>query len=330
MNILVTGATGFLGKQLALKLRSQSHQVIGLGRDRFIGQQLVSEDIRFSPIDLRDKEAIIAACEGQDYIFHCGALSSPWGKYADFYDTNVLGTRNIIQGCQTHHVKRLIYVSTSSVYFDFVNRLNIPEHAALPTPVNAYAKSKQLAEQEIDRAYQNGVPVISIRPRGIFGIGDTAILPRLIRANTRTGIPLIYDGKASIDITYIDNVIDALLLCQSAPDSLLGRTFNITNGESICVIDLLERLFSRLDYPCRLRPISYPIANWTASVMESISNLLLGGKEPILTRYTVGLLAFSQTLDITAAVGELGYQPHVSIESGLDTFAQWWKETRVK
>jgi nucleoside-diphosphate-sugar epimerase len=159
-------------------------------------------------------------------------------------------------------------------------------------------------------------------------VGDTAILPRLIRANNRTGIPLIREGKASIDITYIDNAIDALLLCQSAPDSLLGRTFNITNGEPICVADLLDRLFSRLGYPCRLRPISYRTADWTASAMESISNLLLGGKEPILTRYTVGLLAFSQTLDITAAVRELGYQPHISIESGLDTFAQWWQKTQ--
>jgi nucleoside-diphosphate-sugar epimerase len=150
----------------------------------------------------------------------------------------------------------------------------------------------------------------------------------LIRANTRIGIPLVHEGKASIDITYIDNVIDALLLCQAAPDSLLGRTFNITNGEPICVADLLDRLFSRLGYPCRLRPISYRTADWTASAMESISNLLLGGKEPILTRYTVGLLAFSQTLDITAAVRELGYQPHISIESGLDTFAQWWQKTQ--
>jgi nucleoside-diphosphate-sugar epimerase len=146
MNVLVTGATGFLGKQLALKLRSQSHQVIGLGRDRFIGQQLEADNIKFLAIDLRDREAIIEACKGQDYIFHCGALSSPWGKYQDFYDTNVLGTRNIIQGCQTHHVKRLIYVSTASVYFDFVDRLNIPEQTVLPTPVNAYAQSKQLAE----------------------------------------------------------------------------------------------------------------------------------------------------------------------------------------
>jgi nucleoside-diphosphate-sugar epimerase len=326
MNILVTGGTGFLGKQLALRLHSLFHNVTVLGRNQLIGQELIAKNIQFLNVDLRDKNGIIAACQGQDYIFHCGALSSPWGKYQDFYDTNVLGTTNIIQGCQIHHVKRLIYVSTSSVYFDFSHRLNIPENTPLPTPINAYSQTKQLAEQEINQAYQQGLPVITIRPRGIFGSGDTAILPRLIRASTKTGIPLINQGKASIDITYIDNVVDALLLCQNAPDHLLGRVFNITNGEPIYIADLLEMLFSKLNYSCKLKPISYNTAYGIASLMELIANTILWGREPVFTRYTVGLLAFSQTLDITAAVQELGYKPRVSIEEGLDIFAQWWQE----
>ncbi len=329
MNVLVTGGTGFLGKQLALKLRSLSHNVTVLGRNQLIGQQLEAEDVRFLPVDLRDKKATVAACQGQDYVFHCGALSSPWGKYQDFYDTNVLGTRNIIQGCQIHSVKRLIYVSTSSVYFDFSHRVNIPENTPFPTPVNAYAKTKQLAEQEINQAHQYGLPVITIRPRGIFGPGDTAILPRLIRASTRTGIPLINEGKACIDITYVDNVVDALLLCQNAPDTLLGRIFNITNGEPIYISNLLENLFHKLSYPFKLKPISHNTAYWAASAMELLSNTLLFGREPILTRYTVGLLAFSQTLDITAAIKELDYKPRVTIEEGLNIFAQWWKETQI-
>lgn len=330
MKILITGGTGFLGKQLVLKLKKFDYDITFLGRNQLIGQQLESENVRFLPVDLRDTEGIIKACQGQDYVFHCGALSSPWGKYQDFYDTNVLGTRNVIQGCQTHNIKRLIYVSTSSVYFDFCDRLNIPENTTLLTSVNSYAKSKQLAEQEINQAHHIGLPVISIRPRGIFGVGDTAILPRLIRASKKTGIPLINEGKACIDITYVDNVVDALLLCQNAPDTLLGRTFNITNGEPIYLIDLLEKLFHKLNYPFKLKPISYNTAYGVASIMELISNTILFGKEPILTRYTVGLLAFSQTLDITAAVQELGYKPRVTIEEGLDIFSQWWKETQIK
>jgi nucleoside-diphosphate-sugar epimerase len=323
VKILVTGATGFLGKQLAFRLRDLGHDVTAIGRNVAIGRELIARNISFVVRDLRDREGIISDCEGQDDVFHCGALSSPWGKERDFHDINVLGTKHIIEGCQTHRVNRLIYVSTSAVYFDYRDRLNIPENTPFPFPVNAYAKSKQLAELEIVKANRSGLPVITIRPRGIFGAGDTAILPRLMRANQRVGIPSIDGGTATIDITYIDNVIDALLLCQQAPAHLLGRVFNITNDEPIAVAQLLAKLFAKLDTPCHLRPISRRTATVMATLLESIANTLLWGREPILTRYTVGLLAYSQTLDITAAKTELGYQPRVSIDDGLEHFARW-------
>jgi nucleoside-diphosphate-sugar epimerase len=325
VKILVTGATGFLGKQLAFKLRDLGYEVTALGRNLALSRELANNNIRFIAGDLRDRDVIISACQGQDYVFHCGALSAPWGKERDFEDINVLGTQHIIQGCQIHQIERVIYVSTSAVYFDYHDRLNISESTPFPPSVNAYAKSKQLAELEIATAHQAGLPVITIRPRGIFGAGDTAILPRLMRANQRLGIPFIDGGTATIDITYIDNVIDALLLCQQAPAHLLGRVFNITNDEPIAVSHLLTKLFTKLDEPCHLRPISRRTANGMATLLESIANTLLWGREPILTRYTVGLLAYSQTLDITAAKTELGYQPRVSIDDGLDVFAKWYR-----
>ena len=227
IKILVTGGTGFLGKRLAFKLQTLGYDVTLLGRNRIIGNELAAKGLQFLPIDLIDKEATLTACKGKDYVFHCGALSSPWGKYQQFYNANVLGTRNIIQGCQKYGIQRLIHVSTPSIYFDFSHRLNISENDPLPSKLaNHYAATKLLAEAEINQAHQQGLPVITIRPRGIFGPGDNAILPRLIKANNKTGIPLINEGKAYIDMTYIDNVVDALLLCQNAPNHLLGRVFD--------------------------------------------------------------------------------------------------------
>ncbi len=327
MKVLITGGTGFLGQHLMLKLKKLEYQISILGRNQGIGKQLESQNVQFFPIDLTDQEAIINACQGQDYVFHCGALSAPWGKYQDFYNTNVLGTKNIIEGCQKANVKRLIYVSTSSVYFDFCHRLNISENSPLPEPVNAYAKSKQLAEQEINQAYQEGLPVITIRPRGIFGPGDKAILPRLIKVSQTLGIPLINGGEACIDVTYVENVVDALLLCQNAPKTAEGKIFNITNGEPITIAHLLEKLFNKLNYPFKLRPLSYHLTYGVASLLELISKTFLSNKEPLLTRYTIGLLSFSQTLDITAAVQQLDYQPNINIDQGLDSFAQWWQKS---
>ena len=320
----MTGGTGFLGKGLALKLKELGNDVSILGRNRAIGDRLAEAGLRFLPVDLQDPHATMQACQGQDYVFHCGGLSSPWGTERDFYNANVLGTRHIIQACQHHGVKRLIHVSTSSVYFDFSHRLNISETSPLPKrPANAYTKSKRLAEEAIDLAYRQGLPAIAIRPRGIFGPGDSTIIPRLLRASDRAGIPLINNGQVWLDITYIDNVIDALILCKDAPENLLGRTFNITNGEPINLATLLKMLSEKLDKPLKIKPVSYSIVYGLAAGME-LGAKIFGG-EPLLTRYTVGLLAFSQTLDITAARKELGYHPRVTIESGLEIFAKWKK-----
>lgn len=325
MNVLITGGTGFLGKRLALTLRSLGDQVTVLGRNQAIGQQLEAAGVRFIVADLRDASAIAAACRGQDCVFHCGALSSPWGRLRDFYEINVFGTRHLVQGCLTHQVARLVHVSTSAVYFTYADRFQISELYPLPKPVGPYARTKQLAEQEIQAAEQQGLSVITIRPRGIFGPGDTTILPRLLRASDRTGIPLIRQGKAVIDITYIDNVVHALRCCQMAPDSLSGRIYNITNGKPLPLIVLLERLSQQLGSTLKFKSLSFPLAYGLATAMEVVATLF-DRSEPILTRYTVGLLTFSQTLSIHAAVTDLNYQPVISLEQGFTQFAQWWKE----
>ncbi|MGA7936785.1 MAG: NAD-dependent epimerase/dehydratase family protein [Kovacikia sp.] len=324
MNVLITGGTGFLGKRLALKLRSQGDNVTVLGRNQAIGTQLEAAGLGFVTADLRDAKSIAAACQGQDCVFHCGALSAPWGSIREFYDINVLGTRHLVQGCLAAQVPRLVHVSTSAVYFTYADQLQISESLPLPAPIGPYAKTKQLAEQEIQQAYQQGLSVITIRPRGIFGPGDTTILPRLLRASDRTGIPLIRHGEAVVDLTYIDNVVEALRSCQRAPASLSGRVYNITNGEPLPLITLLQRLSQHLDTTLKFKPMPFAVAYGLATAMEGAATLF-PGPEPILTRYTVGLLSFSQTLAIEAAMTDLGYQPQVTLEEGLAQFSQGWK-----
>jgi nucleoside-diphosphate-sugar epimerase len=96
------------------------------------------------------------------------------------------------------------------------------------------------------------------------------------------------------------------------------------------VATFLEMLFKKLEYPFKVRRIPYKVAYWTAAAMELASKTILLGREPLLTRFTVELLAKNQTLDITAAREELGYQPRISVEQGLEIFACWWKEERQK
>ena len=178
MKALVTGATGFLGMALARRLKANGADVLALGRNPLVLAELERQGIQALRADLTNADEVRAACQGQAVVFHSGALSSAWGPAQAFYRANVLGTKNVIAGCQAAGVQRLVYVSTPSIYFGYESRLAVREDAQLPRqPANQYARTKQLAEVEIDQAFKRGLPVISIRPRAIFGEGDHAILP---------------------------------------------------------------------------------------------------------------------------------------------------------
>jgi nucleoside-diphosphate-sugar epimerase len=326
MKALVTGATGFLGGALTRRLHSMGWDVTALGRNAAKLDQLEAEGLRVLQADLKEKSVISAACKGQEIVFHCAAFPSPWGNFETFYQANVIGTFNVIRGCEEHKVKRLVYVSTPSLYFGYSSRTNVKETDALPEPVSNYAATKILAEEEIDKAFANGLATISIRPRAIFGPGDTVIFPRLIPRLQSGRLPILGDGENIVDLTYIENVVDALLLCAEAPANTLGKKYNISNGQPVKIWQLVERICDELSLSHPKRKISYRTASAAATVLELLYTLIPTHPEPPLTRMSVSMMANSTTLDITAAKQELGYQPKVSVDEGVELFMKWWKE----
>ncbi len=325
MRILVTGGTGFLGRHAALRLKKEGNEVVVLGRSRAIGEALQARGVRFIQADLENGKAIASACSDMDMVIHSGGLASPWGAYDKFYSANVLGTQNVIQGCVQHRVSRLIYLSTPSLYFNYRHRSMIRESEPIPKPVTAYAATKKMADELVAEAAKSGLKAVSLRPRAIFGPGDQAVLVRLIRAGEKGIIPLVGGGKSFLDLTYIDNVVDALLLCVTGPEKILGNIYNITNGEPITSGSLVTKLFSALGIKAKIRKMPFPIAYATAAVTEKFYEWKRPQEEPPLTRYGVGLMARTQTLDISRAKEELNYSPKISLDEGLVRFARWWK-----
>lgn len=326
MRALVTGGTGFLGGALVRRLHERGDEVTVFGRNETAGARLQAQGIRFLRGDLADALAVQRACAEKNIVFHCGANVAPWGRYRDFYATNVVGTQNIIRSCMEQQVARLVHVSTPSIYFSYQDRLNVGEYDPLPARlVNAYAATKFQAEQAIDRAHRDGLPVITLRPRAIFGPGDTTIFPRVIRALEQGRLRIIGSGDNMQDLTYIDNVVDALLLCSEAPPTTLGKKYNITNGEPVRIWVKLKELCDQLGYAFPRRHIPLGVAFTVARLLEITYVLCQRKNEPPLTCYAVSLLAKSMTLDISAAQRDLGYRPQISIDEGLDRFVHWWK-----
>lgn len=326
-NILVTGATGFLGQHVVKRLVVKGYNVTAIGRNKTIGKTL-PKDVRFISLSLEDRKGIFNAMQNQDVVIHCGALSSVWGKYEDFYTSNVVGTQNMVDAALLHNIKRFVHVSTPSIYFNLQDRskINVKEDSLLPNPaINYYADTKRKAEEVVDEAFRKGLATITIRPRALFGPGDNAIIPRLIKANQKSGIPFINGGKVLTDITYVENVVDALCLCLDSDEKTFGQKYNITNGEPVYLCDILEKVFSMLNQPMKKKELKYKSILLVANLLEKAYRIFQIKKEPIITPYTVTVLAHSQTLNIDAAKTDLGYKPLISVEEGIHLFAEWWK-----
>jgi len=329
MKILITGGTGFLGRHVVWRFCAEGAEVTFTGRNETAANKVLSyatENARWLPLSHGTVEAaenMRDAATGADVIVHCAALSTPWGRKEDYRKANIDSTAEVLAACRDAGVRRLVHISTPSLYFDFRDRLNIHETTTLPTPVNEYARSKGVAEELIQAA-----PVtetVILRPRALFGPWDQTLMPRLLRVMRRGRLPLMRGGRIQLDLTYIDNAVNAVFLAATKPLPRALATYNVSNGEPQELLPLLQTLATEFDLPLKTRRVPWPVIRMLAGGMEGMARLG-GGKEPLLTRYSAGVLAFSQTLDIRSLRNDLGYQPGVSIHDGICRYAKWWRD----
>lgn len=319
---MVTGAYGFLGKYVVEELLNNNYSVIAFGRNKTKMQALQKQfpKIELAYGDLCNRSDCMKATKNIDAVAHLAALSTVWGKRSDFINTNVEGTKNILEGCHKNHVKKLVYISSPSIYAGQTDRLNIDEDDYdTNNKLNYYIESKIQAESAIKK-YKD-LDWTILRPRGLFGIGDTSIIPRLIQANRKIGIPLFGGGKNYVDMTCVENVAYAVKLAIESPKST-HKIYNITNGEPQEFKGLLEKLFSALNETPKYRNISLKFALNAASSVETFYKTFHIYKEPVITKYTICTLGYSQTLNIDKAKKELGYKPQISLSEGIKKYAK--------
>lgn len=321
--VLITGATGFLGGALARDLAGRGERVIGLGRNLKAGELLESRyGVEFRAMDLTNAK-LEESFADIDTVFHCAALSSPWGRPIDFEQANVVGTASVVQACQKRRVSRLIHISTPSLYFRHDAGLQIREdHPPADPPVNDYVRTKRRAEEIVDAAAAEGLPTITLRPRAIYGPGDNSILPRLVRAMKSGRLRVIGTGKNVADMTYIDNAVLACRLAAQCGPEFLGRKYNITNDEPLPLWQVIQRLAEALHYSLKPGRIPTWLARSLAGALEMTHRIFCRSQEPVLTRYSVGVLTASQTLDIGAAKRDLGYAPRITTLEGVKRYAE--------
>lgn len=321
MKILVTGATGFLGKYIINELTEHGYDVVAFGRNEEIGKNLEkNKKVIFFKGDFTDNEKLSEAIKNVSGIIHAGGLSTVWGKWQDFYNANVKSTENILKLCREYSIKKLVFISSPSIYAGDKNQLNVKEEdAPNENNLNFYIKSKIEAEKKI-REY-NDIPSVILRPRGLFGIGDTSVIPRLLHLNETRGIPVFGKGEQYIDVTCVENVALAVRLALEN-ENAIGQVYNITNDEPMMFKDVLELFFRKTGIKGKYVKRNYFLAKFLVSIIEKIYLIAGIDKEPPFTKYTLYLMRYSQTLCIEKAKKELGYKPKMTVVEGVKKYVE--------
>lgn len=320
MRVLITGGGGFLGKCLARMLIREGYAVRILGRK--MRPELEREGFEYMVGDIANPDDARRACTNMEAVFHVAAHAGVWGRWEDYYRPNVLGTRHIIDACRERGVHYLVYTSTPSVVF---NRSEFTgEDEGLPYGSRwlcHYAHTKAIAEEEALAAHdESRLNVLALRPHLIWGPGDPHIVPRLVeRARTRKLVQ-IGDGSNRVDITYVDNAayahiqgLKALLRGQGG-----GRAYFIGQEEPVLLWKWINDLLQRLGEPQIERRLARGNAYMLGAVCEALWMLLPLQGEPPMTRFLAVEMGKSHYFDISAARRELGYQPLVTTEDGLE------------
>jgi len=311
MKILVTGASGFVGsKFIEYVLNNSNHEIMGIGRkDRY------NQDYDYVKQDLLQPFSEKILNYNPDVIVHCAALSSPWGTKEDFYQNNVKVTENMIELAILKN-SRFIYISSSSVFYQNIDQFDITENTIKPNQfANEYAETKFMGELVVKEKLNN---YTILRPRAVFGPGDTVLFPRIIKVGK---IPYIKNKDVIGDLIYIDNL--SFYILKSCETKVVGD-FNLTNNEPVRIHEFLEEIFKKLSLPYKKISISIPLAMTFAKSLEKIYRFFNIKKEPPITTFGVGVFSYSKTFNVEKTLKQFGEPPY-SNEQGITNFINWFK-----
>lgn len=317
--VLVTGGGGFVGKAILERLAGGDMELVSLARGDY--PELRAMGVETHQGDLADEAAVMKAVEGCDLVFHVAAIAGIWGPYETFYRANVLGTEHLLKACRAHGVRRLVFTSSPSVVQTDGDCEGGDESMPYPASHRThYQATKAASEQAVLAANGPDLSTVALRPRLIWGPGDRHLVPRLVDRATKGKLRFLGSGDYLVDSTIIDNVVDAHLGAAErlAPDAACaGKAYFISNGEPWPLNKLINGILKASAAPEVTRSIPAGLAFVLGTICEGIWALLRLGGEPPMTRFLAKQLSTANWYDLSAARRDLGYEPRVSLDEGL-------------
>ncbi|MDT5095813.1 MAG: hypothetical protein QOH60_5176 [Mycobacterium sp.] len=312
----VTGGSGFIGGRLITRLVADGVHVRALARsDRSAAavEALGAQAVRG---DLADVAAMTAGAEGCDTAYHLAANVEQSGPWEDFVRDNVTGTENVLTATRSAGVARFVHCGTEAVLIAGEPLHNVDETAPLrPDSPAPYPATKARAEQAVKDANGEGFETVVVRPRFVWGAGDTTLLPAMVEMVKAGKFAWIGGGKQLTDVTHVDNVVEGLVL--GARKGRGGEVYFVTDGEPVEFREFVCALLETQGVTPPSRSIPTWVAGPLAATSESLWRVFPLPGQPPLTRFTYWVSSQECTINIAKARRELGYQPIKDRADGL-------------
>jgi nucleoside-diphosphate-sugar epimerase len=312
----VTGGSGFIGGRLVARLVGEGRTVRALARSDASAKRVA--ELGAEPVrgDILDRASLASATAGADVAFHLAAHLGEWGPWADFERGNVEGTRNVLATSAEAGMQRFVHCGTEAALMAGKPLVQVDETAPLrPDSRAPYPATKARAEQEVRNASRDGFETVVVRPRFVWGKGDTTLLPGMVATVEAGKWAWVGGGGNVTDTAHVDNVVEGLLL--AAERGHAGEAYFVTDGERATFREFVTAMLETQG----VEPPDRNLPAWAAAPMaracEAAWKLLPLKGDPPMTKFRSWLLTQECTIDISKARNELGYKPIVSHEQGL-------------
>ncbi len=312
----MTGGSGFVGRHLLLRLLADGNTVLALARSEASAE--VVEALGATPVrgDLLDVGLHVAEIASAGVVVHAAADTSPAGDAAAMERVNVDGTRAVLEAARAAGVRRFVHVSTEAVLADGHPLHRVDETAPYPRRhAGEYARTKALAEQLVLAADSRTLRTVAVRPRLVWGSGDTTVLPRIVEAAQQGHWAWVGGGAYPTSTCHVTNLCEGIELAAAVGKG--GQAYFLTDGEPVEFRDFVTRLAATQGVTLPDRSVPASVARLAAGVAEGGRRVLRRSGEGAVSRTALALMGQEMTVDDSKARRDLRYVPVISVEEGL-------------
>ncbi len=325
MEILITGGNGFLGRNLVPALQGRGDSVRVLASPTGDTTWLEQRGVAIFRGDIRDSAVLTAAMRGADAVFHLVAQTRKWGPMQDSYAVNVTGTENVCRAALAAGVRRLVHISTFTVYNMAIGR-PVTEDDPLAPLNESYSMTKAQGDKLVQRMIaEDHLPAVIIRLGALFGPGDRLNFGRIAdRMRVGKGI-IVGSGNNAVPFVYITDVVQAFLLALDH-ERAIGQVYNIGNDQPLTQEQYLSAIAQDIGVAPPHIHVPYYLMYAAAYAAERVATMSGSRIPPVVTRHGVKILGEDSRLSIDKARRELGYAPQMPLREGVRLTVTWYRQ----